>query len=138
MTNWLELLRKFEFLDSVNFYYKTLKQTAHLAYVIQNCVLIIDILDTMNGVIEILEDLQKEEAALPFSSEKLNGDLLIYPALTNLPATKKFRDVNKKAKSNSTELLIHHEYNVTDVRGGKTAVPQINKYLLPGIVEAIK
>ena len=33
MTNLLELIRKFEFLASVNFYYKTLKQTAHLAYV---------------------------------------------------------------------------------------------------------
>ena len=87
-------------------------------------------------MIEKLEDLRKEEAALPFSSE--NGDLLIRPALTNLPATKKFREANKKAKSNSTDLLIHCEYKVTDVRGGKTAVSKIKKYLLPGIVEVIK
>ena len=42
MTNWLELFRKFEFLASINFYYKTLKQTAHLAY---SSVLITDTLD---------------------------------------------------------------------------------------------
>ena len=93
-------------------------------------VLIIDILDTMNDVIEKLEDLQKEEA--------VNGDLLIRPALTNLPATKRFRETNKKTKSNPTELLVHHEYKVTDVRGGKTAVSKIKKDLLPGIVEDIK
>ena len=133
MTNWLELFRKFELLDSVNFYYKTLKQTAHLAYVMQNSsVLITDILDTMNDVIEKLEDLQKEEAALPLSSEKVNGDLLIRPVLTNLPATKRFREANRnKAKSNSTELVIHHEYKGTAVRG----VSKIKKHLLPGIVE---
>ena len=99
-------------------------------------VLITVILDTMN-VIEKLEDLQKEEAALPFSSEKVNGGLLIRPALTNLPATKKLREANKKAKNNSAELLVHHEYKVTDVRGGKTAVSKI-KNIYSGIVEAIK
>ena len=134
MTSWLELFRKFEFLASVNFYYKRLKQSAHLANVMQNSsVLITDILDTMNDVIEKLQDLQKEEAALPFSSENVNGDLLIRPALKNSPANKKFREANKKAKSISTELLIHHEYKVTNVRGGKTAVSKIKNiyYLVP-------
>ena len=49
------------------------------------------------------------------SSFFVNGDLLIRPALTDLPATKKFREASKKAKSNLTELPIHHEHKVTDV-----------------------
>ena len=36
MKNWLNIFQKFEFLASLGFYYKTLKQTAHLAYVMQD------------------------------------------------------------------------------------------------------
>ena len=46
--NWLNIFQKFEFLASLGVYYKTLKQTAHLAYVMQdNIALITDTQDTM-------------------------------------------------------------------------------------------
>ena len=61
-------------------------------------VVITDIKDAMKDCIENLEDLQKEETSLPFESKKIDGDLLIWPALTYLPATIKFKKVTKKLK----------------------------------------
>ena len=107
-----------------------LKQTAHLVYVMQDsCALISDIKDAMQDCIEELENLREEETSLPFESEKVGGDLLIRPALTNLPATKKFKESNEKAGSNSTGVLIHHEYKLTDVKNGKATVLKIKDNL---------
>ena len=139
MVNWFELFRKYKFLASVNFFYKTLKQTAHLAYVIKaqlSC--ICDIKDAMQDCIDELENLREEETSLPFESEKVGGDLLIRPVLTNLPATKKFKESNEKAGSSSTGVLIHHEYKVTDVKNGKATVLKIKDNILPDIIASIK
>ena len=50
----------------------------------------------------------------------MNGDLLIRPALTNLQATKRFREGNKKAKSNSTDPQYEEKLIA---RAGATQVP---------------
>ena len=63
--------------------------------------------------------------------------MLIRPALTNLPATKKFKESNEKAGSSSTGVLIHHEYKVRDVKNGKATVLKIRDNL-PGIIASIK
>ena len=103
-----------------------------------SCALISDIKDAMQDCIDELENLREEETSLPFESEKVGGDLLIRSALTNLPATKKFRESNEKAGSSSTEVLIYHEYKVTDVKNGKATVLKIKDNLLPGIIASIK
>ena len=64
--------------------------------------------------------------------------MLIRPALTNLPATKKFKESNENAGSSSIGVLIHHEYKVTDVKNGKATVLKIKDNLLPGIIVSIK
>ena len=96
MKNWLNIFQKFEYLASLGFYYKTLKQTAHLAYVMQdNTALITDIQDKMQDCLEKLKELKEEEITLPFASERVGPDLFIRHALTNLPATRKSTNPSK-------------------------------------------
>ena len=117
MANWLELFRKYKFLETNSSF--SLR-----------CVLISDIKDAMQDCIDELENLREEETSLQFESEKVGGDLLIRPASTNLPATNKFKESNEKAGSSSTGVLIHHEYKAT--------VLKIKDNLLPGIIASIK
>ena len=74
-----------------------------------SCALISDMKDAMQDCIDELENLREEETSIPFESEDVGVDLLIRPALTNLPTTKKFKESNEKAGSSSTGVLIHHE-----------------------------
>ena len=74
-----------------------MKQTAHLAYVMQDsCALISDIKDAMQDCIDELENLREEETSPPFESEKVGGDLLIRPALTIFPQQRNLKKVMKK------------------------------------------
>ena len=91
----------------------------------------------MQDCLEKLEELT-EEITLPFTSERVGSDLFVWPELTNLPATWKFKEANQSKQSDTSDILIHQEYKVTDVRNGKMAVGKIRSNLLPGINAAIK
>ena len=138
MTKWLAKFKEFRFLASLNFYYKVLENTAHLAYVMQDSsALITDITDTMSDCLQKIETLRNEKSSLPFASEKVGRNLIVSPALTNLPATKKFRERNEKALSNSNDVLLNVEFKVAKVRDGKQTVDRIKEKLLPGIKQAV-
>ena len=87
---------------------------------------------------EKLEELKEEGITLPFVSGRVGSDLFVRPALTNLPATRKFKEANQSKQSDTSDILIHQEYKVTDIRNGKMAVGRIRSNLLPGIITTIK
>lgn len=144
MRGWLKTFREFKFLAALHFYYKTLQQTAHLAFTMQkNDVLISDIKDALGDSVEKLRDLKKEETELPFESHATeDGDVIINVQATNLPATQRFKDENKlstKERERLEKLLKVHreEYKVRNVHAGKQELVRIKETLLPAIIDHI-
>ena len=73
------MFREFKCLAALHFYYTTLQQTAHLAYLMQkNDVLISDNKDALSDAVDKLRDIQKEETELPFTSAcNEDGEMII-------------------------------------------------------------
>ena len=131
-------------LAALHFYYKTLQQTAHLAYVMQkDDVLISDIKDVLADAVENLRDLKKDETELPFESEcSENGEMVIKVEATNLPATQRFKDTNKLSEKERARveksLEVHRkEYTVKNVFQGRQKLKSIKGTLLPAIIDHI-
>ena len=138
------MFREFKCLAALHFYYTTLQQTAHLAYLMQkNDVLISDIKDALSDAVDKLRDIQKEETELPFTSAcNEDGDMIIKVEATNLPATQRFKDQNKlsekERKRVEKSLKVHRkEYKITHVVAGRQKVKKIKDILLPAIIDHI-
>ena len=72
----------------------------------------------MQDCSEKLEGLREEEISLPFSSDKVGDPTRINQFANNV------EESNQNTRSDTSDILIHHEYKVTDV--------------IPGIIQAIK
>lgn len=142
MRGWLKTFRKYKFLASLNFYFKTLRLTAHLAFEMQKSqALITDIKDAMKETLDNLEELESLAVDLPFEAEERDGTAFITPTATNLPASQKFKDdLSQKERAKAAKCLTIHreEFIVTNVHQGKQAVRRIKENLLPNIQKCIK
>ena len=111
---WLSVFRQYKFLASLNFYFKTLHETAHLAYLMQGAsTMVTDIKDGLKDALNKLTALENEEICLPFDGEEINGKVVIRPSATNLPANQQFKKQNQLSEKQKARALrcvnIHRE-----------------------------
>ena len=96
LKGYLKSFYSYKYLASLHFYHRTLKQTAHMAYLMQTTsTLITDIIDAMEECREKLDELQTSEVELPFETiddETRPDEVIIEATATNLPATLTFRN----------------------------------------------
>ena len=138
MKGWLKTFWQYKFLASLNLYFRTLRQTAHLAFEMQKSqALITENKDAMEETLDSLEELKSLDVDLPFKAEERNGNgHYIAPTATNLPASQKFKEEHvRDAKC----FTVHREeFVITHAHQRKQAVKGIKENLLPNIQKCIE
>ena len=109
LKGFLKTFKSYKYLASLPFYHLTLKETAHLAYIMQSSsTLITDIVEPINNCKDKLEELQHHKVELPFEiclDESDKNIVIVQAQAINLPASMTF-SANPRLTSKQTERYL--------------------------------
>ena len=146
LRGYLNKFMSYKYLASLHFYHQVLRETAHLAYIMQTpSTMVTDIVTAIGQVQQKLTDIAESQVNLPFDAKEDSSDSVVITAkATNMPATLAFREKNGNlTEKEKTQLekftnVAHQQYTVKRVKEGKQAVVRIKEKLLPKITECME
>ncbi|KAK6171748.1 hypothetical protein SNE40_018183 [Patella caerulea] len=141
LNQWLD----YGYLASMHLYRLALQQTAHLSYISQNATpLITDIIHGLKSTVDELNDLIQSTEDLPFNSTPTDDGLgvVITPESTDLPATLKFKEMNKLSEKQKDKLekhvtVVKEKFTLKNVARGKAKANRIKAQLIPAITDTL-